>query len=93
MKIRMRYFASFRETVGLNEETLDLHEGGRVADVRALLLARYPRLPAIMERAVCAVNHAYVRAETVLHEGDEVVFIPPVGGGRSGCQEEQVWSR
>jgi molybdopterin converting factor small subunit len=34
-----------------------------------------------MERAVCAVNHRYVSPETVLHEGDEVAFIPPVGGG------------
>jgi len=52
-----------------------------VADVRALLLIRYPRLQAVMERSACAVNHGYVPREATLHEGDEVVFIPPVGGG------------
>ena len=82
MKIRIRYFASLRETLGQNEEILTLHEGASVADVRALLLNRHPRLQPIMERSVCAVNHTYVPVDTILHGDDEVVFIPPVGGGR-----------
>jgi sulfur-carrier protein len=81
MKIRIRYFASFREVVGQNEEILTLHEEASVAGVRALLLTRYPRLQPIMERSACAVNHGYVTSATTLHEGDEIVFIPPVGGG------------
>ena len=89
MNIRIRYFASFREIIGQNEEIVTLHEGASVADVRALLLTRFPRLQPIMQRALCAVNHSYVPAETTLHEGDEVVFIPPVGGG---SQEQSRWS-
>ena len=81
MNIRIRYFASFREIIGKNEEIVTLHEGASIADVRALLLTRFPRLQPIMQRSVCAVNHGYVPLETMLHEGDEVVFIPPVGGG------------
>jgi sulfur-carrier protein len=81
MKIRIRYFASLREILRQNEELLTLQEGASVADVRALLLARNPRLQPIMERSVCAVNHHYVSSETTLHDGDEIVFIPPVGGG------------
>ncbi|HEU0002639.1 MAG TPA: molybdopterin converting factor subunit 1 [Ktedonobacteraceae bacterium] len=77
----MRYFASLREITEKSEETLILPEGASVAALREVLLARYPRLQAVMERAVCAVNQRYVGLETVLHEGDEVVFIPPVGGG------------
>jgi len=48
MKIRIRYFASFREIIGQNEEELTLHEGANAADVRTLLLTRYPRLQPIM---------------------------------------------
>ena len=81
MKIRIRYFASFREISGQNEEILTLDDGATITDVRALLLARYPRMQAVMKRSVCAVNRGYVTAETALHEGDEVVFIPPMGGG------------
>ena len=81
MKIRLRYFASFREIVGQSEEMLTVEDGASVADVRALLLVRYPRLHSVMERSACAVNHGYVHVDETLHEGDEVVFIPPVGGG------------
>ncbi|HKV59578.1 MAG TPA: molybdopterin converting factor subunit 1 [Ktedonobacteraceae bacterium] len=81
MNIRIRYFASLREITEKSEETLTLPDGVTVAALRETLLARYPRLQVVMERAVCAVNHRYVSLETILHEGDEVVFIPPVGGG------------
>ena len=82
MKIRIRYFASLREIVGQAEEVLSVPEGAQVSTIRELLLIRYPRLQSIMERSVCAVNHQYVAAETVLYEGDELVFIPPTGGGQ-----------
>ena len=85
MKIRIRYFASFREITGLNEESLVVQEGASVAEVRALLLERYPRLQPIMERSVCAVNQGYVAAEAALRDGDELAFIPPMGGG---CPQE-----
>lgn len=92
----MRYFASLREVVGSHEERLSVPEGTRVADARALLLERYPRLEQALARAVCAVNHQYVAPETVLSEDDELVFIPPVGGGSlsmPGKGGEQRWNR
>ncbi len=81
MKISIRYFASLREIVGQSEETLTVPEETTVAGARALLLTRYPRLQTILERCLCAVNHGYVAADSVLHDGDELVFIPPMGGG------------
>ena len=95
MNIRMRYFASLREVTSKQEEGLEVPEGASVADVRALLLARYPQLENALARAVCAVNHQYVTADTSIRDGDEVVFIPPVGGG-ARCEPgkgEQRWNR
>ncbi len=94
IQIRMRYFASLREIAGVREETLSVPEGASVADARALLLARHPRLENALARAVCAINHAYVSPETALKDGDEVVFIPPVGGGCSCTDGEagEAWS-
>jgi sulfur-carrier protein len=86
MKIRIRYFASLREIVGWGEETLNEPEGVSVAHVRAELVDRYPGLQAIMGRCISAVNRKYVDAETTLHEDDELVFVPPMGGG--SYQEE-----
>jgi len=87
MEIHLRYFASFREIVGQSEATFTMPEGTTVADVRSQLLTRYPQMRLVMERSICAVNRSYVPAETRLHEHDELVFIPPMGGGDSLEQE------
>lgn len=81
MNIRIRYFASLREVTGRSDETLTVEDGTTVSMVRALVLARYAGLQPIIERCINAVNRSYVSAETVLRDGDELVFIPPMGGG------------
>lgn len=84
MRIRVRYFAGFREVVGQGEESLVVPEESCIGDIRSLLLTHYPQLQAVMERSLCAVNHHYVPVDTVLEENDELVFIPPTGGGATG---------
>ena len=64
MNIHIRYFASLREIVERDEETLSIDEGMSIADVRTLLATRYPRLQPVLERSVCAVNRGYVTPET-----------------------------
>jgi molybdopterin converting factor subunit 1 len=92
MKIRIRYFASLREIVGQSEEQLTIEEGERVTDVRTLLGTRYSGLQPILERSICAVNRSYVPPETPLKDGDELVFIPPMGGGTFD-DKENLWNR
>ncbi len=81
MKIHIRYFASLREITEQGEETLDMPDGASVSTVRTELLARFPGLHPIMPRCISALNRRYVDGETTLHDGDELVFIPPMGGG------------
>ncbi|HEX2514730.1 MAG TPA: molybdopterin converting factor subunit 1 [Chloroflexota bacterium] len=81
MRVRLRYFASIREALGRREDELDVAAGSTVDAVWARLVAEQPALA--VQRYRPAVNQAYVDAGTVLQEGDEVVFIPPVSGGAS----------
>ena len=81
MQVRMRYFAALREATGREAERLELPEGASLAVVREDLLARYPSLAQILPRCAVARNQVYVDAETELADGDELAFIPPVGGG------------
>ncbi len=81
MNIHLRYFASLREATGRDTETLDVAAGSDVAAARALLAERYLSAAPILSRCAAALNRAYVAADTPLHDGDELVFIPPVGGG------------
>ncbi len=81
MQIRVRYFAGLREATGIEGEPLDVPTDATAAEVRALLGERYPALARLLPPCAVAVNRAYVAADAPLHEGDEVVFIPPLGGG------------
>lgn len=81
MRISIRYFAALREAAGKERETLELPEGASVAAARDALAERHAVVAPLLPRCVAAVNRAYVPAETVLREGDELVFIPPLGGG------------
>ena len=81
MQVRIRYFAGLREATKIEGEALDLPDGASAADVRALLGERYPALARLLPPCAVAVNRAYVAADAPLHNGDELVFIPPVGGG------------
>ncbi len=81
MNITIRYFARYREVTGRSSEHFELGEGATVAQASQALLARYPDLADVLPRSIYAVNRQYVPAETPLHEGDELVFVPPMGGG------------
>lgn len=84
MDIHVRYFAALREITGRAGETLALDDSATAGDARRALVDRYPRLQPVIDRSLCAINRAYAPPETTLREGDELVFIPPMGGG---CQE------
>jgi len=81
MRVNILHFASFREAAGQDEERRELPEGTRVSDLwltlrgEIPLFGRYPAMPP------AAVNREYVGPETILHDGDEVAFLPPVAGG------------
>jgi len=83
--LTVRYFARLREDLGRAGETLELP--AQVTDIRglrALLAARgEPWAHALQgDRAVrAAVNLEMARDATVLKDGDEVAFFPPVTGG------------
>ena len=82
MQVRIRYFAGLREATEIEGETLDLPDGEvTAADVRALLSERHSALARLLPPCAVAVNRAYVAADAPLHGDDELVFIPPLGGG------------
>jgi len=81
MSIHVRYFAALREATGRSDDTFELPTGTTVADVRKLLLESYPALADILARCAVAINRSYATLQAVLDDGDELAFIPPLGGG------------
>ena len=80
--ITLRLFAVFRETLGSGALTREVPAGTTVGQVLARLIDEHPALAPAEQAVSFSVNRAYASAETVLHAGDEVAFIPPVSGGR-----------
>jgi len=81
MRVRVLYFASFRDAAGRGEETREMPSGSRVADLWTVLSREIPYLAKFPAAPPAAVNRAYVGVGMPLAEGDEVAFLPPVAGG------------
>ena len=79
--ITLRLFAVFRETLGVSTLEHEAPADATVGDVLARLIDEYPALAGAEAAVSYSVNRAYASADTVLHAGDEVAFIPPVSGG------------
>ncbi len=84
--IQLRFFASVREAIGKDHETLTT-TAATVADLRAELIARggaYREFLSANRPVRAAVNHQMVADESSLippGESVEVAFFPPVTGG------------
>lgn len=81
MKLRVLYFAVFREKIGREDDVLELADGARVRDAIAALAAQHPPIARLAGRFRVAVNQDFTDDDHALAEGDELALIPPVAGG------------
>ena len=81
MRIRLLHFASFREAAGRDQEIKDLPDGARISELWTTLAREVPLFSRFPSMPPAAVNREYVPGNVVLHDGDEVAFLPPVAGG------------
>lgn len=79
MRYTLRYFASLGDAAGRTEEVLE----SAATDPRALYaeLAARHGFRFAPEKLRVAVNGAFADWHSVLRDGDEIVFLPPVSGG------------
>ncbi|MEM7345850.1 MAG: MoaD/ThiS family protein, partial [Chloroflexota bacterium] len=81
MKIKVKLFARMRELIGHSVLERELPENSTVATLVALLEDEFPNLGDAAPRTVISLNREFTEIDTVLHDGDEVAFFPPVSGG------------
>lgn len=77
MSIKVRYFASLKESVGRSEDDLTITGLLTVNEVWNLTNLGKP-LP---DNILAAVNMEYVKFDNIVKDGDEVAFFPLVTGG------------
>jgi len=77
MNIKITYFASLRESLGRSEQiiTVDHPITALQAWTNATGEAELP------SHLLIAINHEYKDAQSLINDGDELAFFPPVTGG------------
>lgn len=80
-QVHVKFFAIFREYVGMKEDWREIEPGTTVQELWNYYTAhaKNPRVANI--RAAFSVNQRLAKPETVLQGGEEVGFLPPVSGG------------
>lgn len=77
MPVVVKFFASLRDELGRDEAQIEYVSGMKVVDIWQQVAGNQP-MPG---HVLAAVNMEYARPETVINDGDEVAFFPPVTGG------------
>jgi MoaE-MoaD fusion protein len=81
MRIKVLFFGFTHDVTGLREELIELGDGENLQGLRSLYENRFPRLGELAGSLLFAVNQQIAGPLDILHEGDEVAFMPPVSGG------------
>ncbi|MCP3707146.1 molybdopterin converting factor subunit 1 [Paraburkholderia sp. CNPSo 3274] len=85
MRLTIKYFASIREQLGMQQEVVDVDAPQLTIDaLRARLASRNAQMAAALpegRRVRTAVNHEMVAGSFVVREDSEIAFFPPVTGG------------
>ncbi|MGQ9680106.1 MAG: molybdopterin converting factor subunit 1 [Candidatus Bathyarchaeia archaeon] len=81
MRVRVLYFAYYKELAGVSEEELHLENGSTVEDFLEVIRRIHRSLEGEDKRMIVAVNNEYVRGENKLYDGDLIALFPPVSGG------------
>ena len=80
MKVKVRYFASIRDRIGLDQEEVETPSGTTLSALYEELKATYEVLGE-WDRVLLAVNGEYMEPEQSLSEEDVIAVFPPVSGG------------
>jgi molybdopterin synthase catalytic subunit/molybdopterin synthase sulfur carrier subunit len=81
MKVKVRFLANYRELVGGSEKPLELPESATVGLLLDELYQTFPLLGKHREEVIVSVNKKQAPERQKLHEGDEVILLPPAIGG------------
>lgn len=81
IRVKVKFFAAPREALGFDEIEIGVPSATTTGELIDRLTEQYPVLRPYARFINVAVNRAYVGTQTELQDGDEVAFVPPVGGG------------
>jgi sulfur-carrier protein len=79
--VTVKLFAVYQEVLGLTEIPLEFPSNTPVKAVLTKLTIDWPQLARWRDVTRFGIGLEFVDPDTVMHDRDEVVLIPPVSGG------------
>ena len=81
--ITLKYFASLRDIAEKEEDRLDIENPITIDQLSDIISKTTPKMGAIIreKKVMISVNEEMASADTIIHDGDEVAFLPPFSGG------------
>jgi len=81
MTVTILFFATLRDYVGAKTLEMKLPPETTVAELKTLLVEKYPRLSPARGSMMAAVNREYAADAQTVPPDAEIAFFPPVSGG------------
>ena len=81
--ITLKYFASLRDIAEKEEDSLDIENPITIDQLSDIISNTMPKMGEIIreKKVMISVNEEMASADTIIHDGDEVAFLPPFSGG------------
>ena len=80
-KVKIHLFATLRDYTGEKTIEMEIPVGMTIAGLKARLIEAYPKLTAVKESMMAAINREYASDDQILPLQAEIAFFPPVSGG------------
>jgi molybdopterin converting factor subunit 1 len=80
-RITVLFFATLKDLAGERRAELEVEDGLSVTGLRAVIVARYPRLAQAIGSTLFSINREFAFDEDIVPAGAEVALFPPVSGG------------
>jgi molybdopterin converting factor subunit 1 len=81
MRVTIRLFGRLHDLAGTAQLQRNLPAAATAGDAWRMLAGEFPAVAPYARAVSVAVNADFAKMATMLGDGDEVAFLPPVSGG------------
>ena len=81
--ITLKYFASLKSIAEKEEDHLDIENPITIDQLSDIISKTTPKMGELIreKKVLISVNQEMASVDTIIHDGDEVAFLPPFSGG------------
>jgi molybdopterin converting factor subunit 1 len=81
--ITLKYFASLKSIAEKDEDRFDIENPLTIDQLSDIISKTAPKMGEMIrdKKVLISVNQEMASVDTIIHDGDEVAFLPPFSGG------------